>query len=181
MSDYAIGVDLGGTNLRAAAVSRDGKMLNKVSGSTPGGAGRSAVIGDIVNSIETLQAGLPGQTLAGVGVEVPGFILMDQGIVVGAPNLPAFDNYPVRDEIEKLLGAKVILENDANAAALGEKWIGAGREVNDLILLTLAQASAAASSWRGKVLRGYLEWQPRLATPPTRPTATLRMRQHWLR
>ena len=69
---------------------------------------------------------MPGQTLAGVGVGVPGFILMDQGIVVGAPNLPAFDNYPVRDEIEKLLGAKVILENDANAAALGEKWIGAG-------------------------------------------------------
>jgi len=58
MSDYAIGVDLGGTNLRAAAVSRDGKMLSKVSGSTPGGAGRAAVIGDIVNSIETLQSGL---------------------------------------------------------------------------------------------------------------------------
>ena len=71
MSDYAIGVDLGGTNLRAAAVSRDGKMLNKVSGSTPGGAGRAAVIGDIVNAIETLQSGLPGQTLAGVGVGVP--------------------------------------------------------------------------------------------------------------
>ena len=77
MSDYAIGVDLGGTNLRAAAVSRDGKMLNKVSGSTPGGAGRAAVIGDIVNAIETLQAGISGQTLTGVGVGVPGFILMD--------------------------------------------------------------------------------------------------------
>jgi len=156
MTDYAIGVDLGGTNLRAAAVSRDGKMLNKVSGSTPGGAGRAAVIGDIVNAIETLQAGLPGQTLAGVGVGVPGFILMDQGIVVGAPNLPAFDNYPVRDEIEKLLGAKVILENDANAAALGEKWIGAGREVNDLILLTLGTGIGSGIIVEGKVLRGYL-------------------------
>ena len=153
MSDYAIGVDLGGTNLRAAAVSRDGKMLSKVSGSTPGGAGRAAVIGDIVNSIETLQSGLPGQQLAGVGVGVPGFILMDEGIVVGAPNLPAFDNYPVRDEIEKLLGAKVILENDANAAALGEKWIGAGRDVTlhqqqlsrHLVMFFRADGAACAS------------------------------------
>src|SRR5580704_10752956 len=156
MSDYAIGVDLGGTNLRAAAVSRDGKMLNRVSGSTPGGAGRAAVIGDIVSAIETLQAGLPGQTLAGVGVGVPGFILMDQGIVVGAPNLPAFDNYPVRDEIEKLLGAKVILENDANAAALGEKWIGAGRDVDDLVLLTLGTGIGGGIISGGNIVRGHL-------------------------
>src|SRR4051794_8385045 len=124
MSDYAIGVDLGGTNLRAAAISRDGKMLNKIAGSTPVGSGRNAVINDMVLAIETLQAGLPGQNLAGVGVGVPGFILMGPGVVVGAPNLPEFENYPVRDEIEKRLGAPVILENDANAAALGEKWMG---------------------------------------------------------
>jgi glucokinase len=51
VTDYAIGVDLGGTNLRAAAVSRDGKMLNKIAGSTPVGAGRNAVISDMVVSI----------------------------------------------------------------------------------------------------------------------------------
>jgi glucokinase len=156
MSDYAIGVDLGGTNLRAAAVGRNGKMLNKIAGSTPVGAGRNAVISDMVRAIETLQAGLPGQELAGVGVGVPGFILMDQGIVVGAPNLPEFDNYPVRDEIEKRLGAKVILENDANAAALGEKWMGAGRDVDDLILLTLGTGIGGGIISNGKVLRGSL-------------------------
>src|SRR6266478_4395994 len=156
MSDYAIGVDLGGTNLRAAAIRHDGKMLNKIAGSTPVGTGRNAVINDMVLAIEKLEAGLTGQKLAGVGVGVPGFIQMDQGIVVGAPNLPAFDNYPVRDEIEKLLGAKVILENDANAAALGEKWIGAGRDVNDLILLTLGTGIGSGIIVDGKVLRGYL-------------------------
>jgi glucokinase len=156
MTDYAIGVDLGGTNLRAAAVSRDGKMLNKIAGSTPVGAGRNAVISDMVLAIEKLQAGLPGQKLAGVGVGVPGFILMDKGIVVGAPNLPEFDNYPVRDEIEKRLGAKVILENDANAAALGEKWMGAGRDVNDLILLTLGTGIGGGIIVNRNVLRGYL-------------------------
>jgi glucokinase len=156
MSDYAIGVDLGGTNLRAAAVSRGGKMLNKIAGSTPVGAGRNAVIADMVVAIETLQSGLSGQKLAGVGVGVPGFILMDKGIVVGAPNLPEFDNYPVRDEIEKRLGAKVILENDANAAALGEKWMGAGRDVNELILLTLGTGIGGGIIIGGNILRGYL-------------------------
>ena len=156
MSDYAIGVDLGGTNLRAAALDREGKMLNKIAGSTPVGAGRNAVISDMVRAIETLQAGLPGQQLAGVGVGVPGFILMDKGIVVGAPNLPEFDNYPVRDEIENRLGAKVILENDANAAALGEKWMGAGRDVDDLILLTLGTGIGGGIISDGKVLRGSL-------------------------
>src|SRR5438552_4212043 len=156
MKDYAIGVDLGGTNLRAAAISRDGKMLNKIAGSTPVGAGRNAVIDDMVRAIETLQGGLPGQKLAGVGVGVPGFIQMDKGIVVGAPNLPEFDNYPVRDEIEKRLGARVILENDANAAALGEKWMGAGSETNDLILLTLGTGIGGGIISGGKLLRGYL-------------------------
>jgi glucokinase len=156
MSDYAIGVDLGGTNLRAAAIGRDGKMLNKIAGATPVGSGRTAVIADMVLAIETLQAGLSGRQLAGVGVGVPGFIQMDKGIVVGSANLPEFDNYPVRDEIEKRLGARVILENDANAAALGEKWMGAGRGIDDLILLTLGTGIGGGIISGGKILRGYL-------------------------
>jgi glucokinase len=156
MTDYAIGVDLGGTNLRAAAISRDGKMLNKIAGSTPTSAGRTAVVEDMVRAIETLEAGLSGQKLAGVGVGVPGFIQMDKGIVVGAPNLPAFDNYPVRDEIEKRLGARVILENDANAAALGERWMGAGCGIDDLVLLTLGTGVGGGIVSGGKLLRGFL-------------------------
>ncbi len=155
MSDYAIGIDLGGTNLRAAAVDRDGKMLNRISGKSAG-ADRETVIRDMVDSIKALQAGLPNQQLKGVGIGVPGFILMDQGIVLSAPNLPALENYPVRDEVERLLGAKVTLENDANAAALGEQWIGAGRGVEDLILLTLGTGIGSGIIVDGKILRGYL-------------------------
>lgn len=156
MGDYAIGVDLGGTNLRAAAISREGKMLKKVSTATPVSAGRDTVIADIVGSIKKIRKELAGQTLAGVGVGIPGYILMDKGIVSGAPNLPDFVNYPVRDEIEHGLGAKVILENDANAAALGEKWMGAGRDVQDLILLTLGTGIGGGIISKGDVLRGYL-------------------------
>ncbi len=156
MIEYAIGVDLGGTNLRAAAISRDGKMLNKIAGSTPVGAGRNAVVQDMVRSIETLQASLQDGKFLGAGIGIPGYILMEKGIVLGAPNLPEFVNYPIRDEIEKRLGAKVILENDANAAALGEKWMGAGREAQDVIMLTLGTGVGGGIISGGNVLHGYL-------------------------
>jgi glucokinase len=156
MSDYAIGVDLGGTNLRAAAVTRDGKMLKKISGATPASAGRNAVIADIVRSIESLREELTGKELAGVGVGIPGYILMEEGVVSGAPNLPDFINYPVRDEIEKGIRAKVILENDANAAALGEHWLGAGRGMDDLVMLALGTGIGGGIILGGHVLRGYL-------------------------
>jgi len=155
MSDYAIGVDLGGTNLRAGAVDSAGRMFDTVSGSTPVGAGRNAIISDIVRSIETIQARTKGN-FAGTGIGIPGFILMETGVVAGAPNLPEFVNYPVRDEIEKRLGSQVILENDANAAALGEKWIGAGRDVDSLVLLTLGTGIGGGIILDGRIVHGYL-------------------------
>src|SRR5580698_5129008 len=156
MSEYSIGVDLGGTNLRAAAIDQQGKMLDKIAGSTELQAGRDAVINDMVQSIETLRKRLGEHNLRGVGIGLPGFILMDKGIIVGSNNMPEFENYPVRKEIEKRLGAKVILENDANAAALGEKWMGAGREVNDLVLMTLGTGIGGGIIVNGDILRGHL-------------------------
>jgi glucokinase len=70
--------------------------------------------------------------------------------------MPEFENYPVRDEIEKRLGAKVILENDANAAAMGEQWMGAGRNVDDLVLLTLGTGIGGGIIIGGRVLHGQL-------------------------
>ncbi|MGH9664943.1 MAG: ROK family protein, partial [Bryobacteraceae bacterium] len=154
MAEYSIGVDLGGTNLRAAAIGRDGEMLLKVSGGTPLEAGRDAVIRDIVASIVVVREKLGAANLAGVGIGVPGFILIDKGIILGSNNLPDLEGFPVRDEIEKLLGTKVVLENDANAAALGEKWMGAGQTVNDLVLLTLGTGIGGGVISRGRVIHG---------------------------
>lgn len=155
MADFSIGVDLGGTNLRAAAIDRSGKILNKIAGSTNLSAGRDAVIDDIVNAIKTLASKVGGK-LAGVGVGVPGFILIEKGYIVGSNNLPELENFPVRDEIERRLGAKVILENDANAAALGEKWMGAGRDVDDLVLLTLGTGIGGGIIAGGRVVHGHV-------------------------
>lgn len=156
MADYSIGVDLGGTNLRAAAIDRSGAVLDKIEGSTKLSAGRDAVISDIVNSIVALRDRIRDKKLAGVGIGVPGFILIEKGLIVGSNNLPEFESFPVRDEIERRLGTHVILENDANAAALGEKWIGAGRDVDDLVLMTLGTGIGGGIISGGKIVHGYL-------------------------
>jgi glucokinase len=156
MAEYSIGVDLGGTNLRAAAVQADGSMLDKISGSTDLDEGRDAVISDIIAAINRLKEQCGGNTLVGVGIGVPGFILMEEGIIVGSNNMPGFDNFPIRDDIEGKLGTPIFLENDANAAALGEKWIGAGRDVQDLVLLTLGTGIGGGIISGGRVLHGYV-------------------------
>ena len=86
-------------------------------------------------------------------------------MIVGSNNLPEFENFPMRDDIEQKLGTPIFLENDANAAALGEKWMGAGRDVQDLVLLTLGTGigggiisdgkRASWTRWHGRRARAH--------------------------
>ncbi|MBM3755112.1 MAG: ROK family protein [Acidobacteria bacterium] len=154
MTEFSIGVDLGGTNLRAAAVSREGKILERIAVDTNFEGGRDAVIGDIVNGVNALKRHFAGARLAGVGIGVPGFIRLKEGFITNSNNLPYLENYPVRDAIEQKLGTPIILENDANAAALGEKWMGAGKDVDDLVLLTLGTGVGGGIIIGGRVLHG---------------------------
>ncbi len=156
MTGYSIGVDLGGTNLRAAAIDASGIVLEKISGSTNFSEGRDAVMADIVAAMSALRTRHGTAELAGIGIGVPGFIQFKEGIVRNANNLPFLENFAMRDALERSLNAVVILENDANAAALGEKWRGAGRDTDDLILLTLGTGIGGGIICGGRILRGYL-------------------------
>lgn len=130
--------------------------MDKISGKTQLSEGRDAVISDMVEAIVTLRDRRSGLRFAGVGIGVPGFIEIEKGLIVGSNNLPEFEGFPVRDEIERRLGTQVVLENDANAAALGEKWIGAGRDVKDLVLLTLGTGIGGGIIANGRVLHGFV-------------------------
>ena len=156
MSDYTIGLDLGGTNLRAAAIDRSGKVLEKVAGSTNYSEGREALLADMVSSIHRLRTLLGRHGLAGIGVAVPGFIRLKDGVIGNSNNLACLEEFPIRERLEAELDAPVILENDANAAALGEKWMGAGRQVDDLVLLTLGTGIGGGIISAGKILHGFL-------------------------
>jgi len=155
MTRFAIGVDLGGTNLRIAAVDGNGKLLEKTTTSTPVTQGRSVVIDEMCVAIQqTVTKFRPGGEMAGIGIGVPGIIEMQTGTVRQSPNLPDWRDYPVRDEIERRLRTTVILENDANAAALGEKWMGAGAAVDDMCMLTLGTGVGGGVVLKGQIWHG---------------------------
>ena len=153
---YSLGVDLGGTNLRVAAVTETGHVLEKVSRATTFDNGPRGVVDDIVAVIGEMRGRLGPDDLVGVGIGVPGFIDIEAGVVMGSANLPGFQGFPVRDEIQSHLGTPILLENDANAAALGEKWIGAGKDVKDLILITLGTGIGGGIIVDGKILHGFM-------------------------
>lgn len=156
MASYAVGVDLGGTNLRVAVADSSGKLLEKLTTGTQVSRGRDRVITEMCDDIRALAAKFSGEglRLAGIGIGVPGIIDMSTGFLRESPNLPGWDNYPVRDEIEQRLGTRVVLENDANAAAMGEKWLGAGQQTDDMCMFTLGTGVGGGIILDGRVWHG---------------------------
>ena len=156
MTKFAIGVDLGGTNLRIAAVDEAGKMLEKITLGTKVVRGRETVIHDMCSAIQALVARFGGSAgqLSGIGIGVPGIIEMQTGMLRESPNLPGWSDYPVREEIERRLGTRVVLENDANAAALGEKWLGAAADVDDMCMITLGTGVGGGLVLDGRIWHG---------------------------
>src|SRR5438309_7481092 len=118
--------------------------------------GRESLLAGMVAVINDLRSRWGTDQLAGIGLGIPGFILLKEGVIRNSNNLAALEDFPFRDEMERRLKTKVVLENDANAAALGEKWIGAGRDVDDLVLLTLGTGIGGGIISGGKVLHGFL-------------------------
>src|SRR5580658_8438946 len=138
MNKFSIGVDLSGTNLRIAAVDEQGAIVEKVTLDTKVSLGRDHVIGQMCDAIQRLSDKYGNSSrLLGIGIGVPGIIDMQTGLVRESPNLPDWVDYPARAAIEQRLKTVVILENDANVAALGEKWLGAAKDYSDVAMLTL--------------------------------------------
>ncbi|MGH9526462.1 MAG: ROK family protein [Terriglobales bacterium] len=153
-NSFSIGVDLGGTNLRIAAVSPQGEILEKIALDTEVKEGRERVITDMTGAVKDLQGRMKSSRLMGIGIGVPGVINLATGMIRQSPNLPGWNDFPVRDDIERQLNAPVILENDANAAALGEKWVGAGKTVSGLCILTLGTGIGGGVILDGRIWHG---------------------------
>ncbi len=155
MPNFSIGVDLGGTNLRIAAVNQQGDLMEKVTLGTRVALGKDHVIHQMCDAIRLLAAKYrDGAALQGIGIGVPGIIDMKTGMLRESPNLPGWAESPVQAQIEGLLGTRVILENDANVAALGEKWLGAAREVDDMAMLTLGTGVGGGIVLKGRIWHG---------------------------
>src|SRR6476620_7741774 len=117
------GIDIGGTSVKLAFITNEGDLVKKWEIPTDIKTNGMNIVNDIA---ETVKANLDDdQTLMGAGVGAPGFIEMETGFIYHAVNI-GWRDYPLKDELEKALGVVVRVDNDANLAALGEKWQGAG-------------------------------------------------------
>ena len=149
----AIGVDLGGTNIKAGVVSEDGSVVATTECPTLAAEGPDAVVGRMAKLVTDLKP-KAGAGVAGVGVGSPGPLNQLTGMLYFTPNMPGWDNYPLGGNLAKKTGMKVIVDNDANVAALGEYQFGAGKGTRTMILLTLGTGIGGGVIIDGKVLNG---------------------------
>ena len=163
MPNFSIGVDLGGTNLRIAAVTREGQLLEKVTVPTKTARGPDRTIDEMCEAIDRVSAKhKESGRFLGAGIGVLGIIDMQTGTVRKSANFPGWEGYPVRAEIERRLRgcslleneAHVVLDNDANMAALGEQWLGAARGVANMAVVTLGTGIGGGIVLNGKIWTG---------------------------
>jgi len=153
-----IGLDLGGTNVKAGAVDGDGKLIHKVSMPTARGHGPDAVTADMAKAARQVAkaAGWSMDDVSAIGIGAPGPIDFDRGVIIAMPNLDGFDHYPLRDKLARALGRPCELENDANAAAYAEFWVGAARDPNvrHVVMLTLGTGVGTGIIMDGRIFHG---------------------------
>jgi glucokinase len=153
---FYLGIDLGGTNIKSGVVDDTGRACRSVS--LPTEAERGAETG-----LKTLAeagrravevSGLDWSQIRAVGLGSPGTMDIPGGTLIEPPNLPGWDNLPIRDLLGKALGKPTVLQNDANAAAYGEYWAGAGRGVESLVMFTLGTGIGGGIIDHGRIIEG---------------------------
>ena len=158
-SNYIVGVDLGGTNIVSLLINGEGKVIGKDTRATLAQEGREKTLSQIVSSVTSVLErgqlqGISSTSIKGVGVGSPGPLDTKKGIIHFAPNLPGWNNVPLVSILGDQLKLPIFLENDANAAALAEWWIGTGKNVDNLVLLTLGTGIGGGIIIGGEVLHG---------------------------
>ena len=157
---YIVGVDLGGTNIVAGALTDDGgDVIALRSEPTRADQGADAVIDRIVRIIDTViaetiaQTGAKRHDFVGVGVGAPGPLDRERGIVVTTPNL-GWTNFPLRDVIAERTGIATRIDNDANCATVGEWWLGAARGARNVVGMTIGTGIGGGLIFDGKLYHG---------------------------
>ncbi len=144
-----IGIDIGGTKIAGVVIDADGQIVQEAKVSTPAKDGE-AIIAAVIEMTKDLSS---GHEIGAVGVAAAGFIDAAQSEVMYAPNLN-WRNEPLKDKLERALGLKVFIENDANAAGWAEYRFGAGRTYKNMVMITVGTGVGGAIVVDGKMFRG---------------------------
>jgi glucokinase len=157
MTDRPIlGIDLGGTQIRTGLIDRDGTVLYSDYQPTLADEGPESVIQRIIAGVERVlrQAGLGHDGISSIGIGAPGPLDIPRGLLIEPPNLPGWHDVPLRDIVEARIGVPTYLENDANAAAIGEYLYGAGRGTRDMIYVTVSTGIGGGLILGGRIYHG---------------------------
>ena len=159
MAEMCVGIDLGGTFIKFVATDRQGNASEILALPTPTDGGPEGLVEQMASGARKVMDGaaISSEQVLGVGVGSPGPLDLKAGIVIASPNIAGMVNVPLRDMVSDLLGLPVALENDANAAAYGEYIAGAGKDADDLIVLTLGTGVGGGVVIGGEVLHGAHE------------------------
>jgi glucokinase len=156
ISELVFAADLGGTHLRVATVDREGKIHTRLMQPTPEAEKPNEIVRALIDAAHECETRATEQRakISAVSVAVPGTVNVAEGVVVKAPNVPCLDGFRLAAALESELEWPAILENDANAAAIGEMWRGAGRGYRTIICVTLGTGVGGGIILDGKLWRG---------------------------
>lgn len=159
MTRAAIGIDVGGTAIKAGLVGSDGLVYEKTSVGTDVDRGVDHVLGRLAELVHHFLSVAASRKLdtRGVGLGMPGTLSRRRGVVIAPPNLPGWRNVAVVERLSARVGMNVLLDNDANNAALGEYLCGAGRGVGDMVMLTLGTGIGGGIIHHGRLFHGARE------------------------
>lgn len=150
-----VGADIGGTAIKVGICNENGDLLQTYEGPTETERGTDAILDNIAKYVRQVVSESPysWEQVAGVGVGIAGFIDFAKGFIKFSPNLP-LTNVPLKDHLEAALGKPVRVNNDANVAALGEAWGGAGRGVPSVVCYTLGTGVGGGIVVEGRLIEG---------------------------
>ncbi|WP_406944905.1 ROK family protein [Halobacillus sp. SY10] len=152
MSEHkTIGVDLGGTNLRAGIVSSSVHILYEKSIRTEAEKGADYVIDNMARLIQEIKG---GNSITSVGIGSPGPLDPHKGLILSPPNLPGWDRIPLIERLRKSIDLPVFLDNDANAAALAESRFGAGKGYSSVYYITVSTGIGGGYVLNNKIVQG---------------------------
>lgn len=147
----AIGVDLGGTNIKAAVVDNENGIIEQVTTPTQANLGKDHLLDRIAETIKDL---IKSHDIIGIGMGLPGMVSKDQTTVNNPPNLPGWTSVNAAEEISSRTGLSCKIENDANVAAIGSMHFGAGQQFDSFIMITLGTGVGGGIIYDRKLFKG---------------------------
>ena len=156
MAEYFLGIDLGGTNVVTALLDNYGQTVAQDSFPTLADQGPKPLVERMVASCNKLilEISVNRNDVKALGIGSPGPLSVAEGKIINSPNLKGFVNFPLRAECSGKLGIPGVLDNDANVACWGEFWLGAGKDVTDMVMFTLGTGIGGGIVSQGELVHG---------------------------